>query len=510
MKLLFAASEMAPFAKTGGLGDVVGALPPALMELGHEVTCCLPFYRYARLRVEELAATSATAAQAAAIESAWHMRLLQDEAAAGSATQAALSFRVPMGGNLLSADILEFNTAAGVRVLFVRRDEFFDRSELYHTGVRDYEDNAERFIFFSKAVVELLEYERYRPDVLHCHDWQTAFVPVEALYRQQTRGTAYGVKTVFTVHNLSYQGLFPAADFRLTDLPGEFFTPRALEFYGQLNLMKGGLVFSDAITTVSPTYAKEIQTPEGGCGLDPVLRSRRDRIHGILNGIDDREWDPATDPALKQNYSAQDLAGKRVCRAELLRRFKVAADERTPVAAFISRLADQKGVDLLLESMDDLLRLGLVLVILGKGERRYEEQLQEQARRHPQRVVVQIEYDEEMSHQVQGGADVLLVPSRFEPCGLTQLYALKYGTIPVVYATGGLADTVTPYDVKSGTGHGFRFTKYSPQAFVSAVQQAVSVYEQPKRWKKIMENAMACDFSWRAAAVKYEELYAAL
>jgi starch synthase len=479
VKLLFAASEMTPFAKTGGLGDMVGSLPAALTELGHEVTCCLPFYRCAR-------------------------------EAARKAAPAGLSFRVPVGSNELSADILELKTSAGVRVLFVQRDEFFDRSELYHTGARDYEDNAERFIFFSKAVAELLGHERYRPDVLHCHDWQTAFALVEALHRQQTRGAAYGVKTVFTIHNLASQGLFPATDFRLTDLPGEFFRPHTLEFYGRLNLMKGGLVFSDAITTVSPTYAQEIQTPEGGCGLDPVLRSRHDRIHGILNGADYGKWNPATDPMLKQNYSAQDPAGKRVCRAELLRRFNVQAGETTPVAAFISRLADQTGADLLLESMDDLLRLGLALVILGRGERRYEEQLQERARKHPQRVVVQTGYDEAMSHQVQGGADVLLVPSRFEPCGLTQLYALKYGTIPVVYATGGLADTVTPYDVESGTGHGFRFTTYSPQAFVSAVQQAVSVYKEPNQWKKIMENAMACDFSWRATAVNYEKLYAAL
>jgi len=479
VKILFAASEMTPFARTGGLGDVAAALPVALTELGHEVTCCLPFYRCAR-------------------------------EAAREARPAGLSFRVPVGSKLLGAEILELKTADGVRVLFVQRDEFFDRSELYHTGVRDYEDNAERFIFFSKAVAELLEHERYRPDVLHCHDWQTALAPAELLYRNRTRGGAYGVKTVFTIHNLAYQGLFPGTDFPLTNLPGEFFAPAALEFYGQLNLLKGGLVFADAITTVSPSYAREIQTPEGGCGLEPVLRSRRGDLRGILNGADYRQWNPAIDPLLDRNYSARDLAGKRVCRAELLRRFRLEADETTPVAAFISRLTEQKGVELLLESMDDLLRLGLALLVLGKGERRYEEQLQERAGEHPRQVAAQIGYGGELSHQMLGGADALLMPSRFEPCGLTQMYALKYGTVPVVHATGGLADTVAEYDAPSGRGHGFRFAPYTRQAFVGAVERAVSVCQQPKQWKQIVENAMACDFSWRAAAVKYEKLYAAL
>ena len=479
VKLLFAASEMTPFAKTGGLGDVVGALPSALTELGHEVTCCVPFYRCARQ-------------------------------AAPEARRTGISFAIPVGSERRTAVILAGTTPDGVRVLFVQHDEFFDRSELYHTGERPYEDNAARYIFFSKAVVELLGYDRYRPDVLHCHDWQTGLVPADLLYRQQTRGAAYNVKTVFTIHNLAYQGLFPSADFRLTNLPGEFFTPRALEFYGQLNLMKGGLVFSDAITTVSPTYAKEILTREGGCGLEPVLQGRRDDIRGMLNGADYRAWDPSTDPVLKHPYGAADPAGKRVCRAELLRQLGVEAGDATPVAAFVSRLTEQKGVDLLLQSLEDVLRLGLVVVVLGKGEQRYEERLQELARQQAGRLVVRITHDEELSHQIQGGADLLLMPSRFEPCGLTQLYALKYGTIPVVHATGGLIDTVTPFDEKTGTGHGFRFSEFAPRAFVGAVQQAVSAYQQPKHWKRIMENAMACDFSWQASARKYEELYAAL
>jgi len=479
VKILFSGSEMTPFAKTGGLGDVLGALPLELAGRGHEVFCCLPFYRSA-------------------------------QEVARNAKPAGVNFSVAVGPRLHAAEIFELQLAERLTVLFVRHDEFFDRSELYHTGARDYEDNAERFLFFSKAVVELLGYERFRPDVMHCHDWQTAFVPVEALFRRQTRGAAFNVKTVFTIHNLAYQGVFPATDFPLTNLPGEFFTIDGLEFYGQMNLMKGGLVFSDAITTVSPTYVREIQTPGGGHGLDAVLRQRHDDIYGVLNGADYRFWNPATDSLLKKNYGVGDLAGKRVCRAELLRRFDLSIEETMPVAAFISRLTDQKGVDLLADAMDELTDLGLAMIVLGKGERQFETRLLELAAKHPRRVAVRIAHDEELSHQIQGGADILLMPSKFEPCGLTQMYALKYGTIPVVHATGGLNDTVSPYDPKSGMGNGFRFTGLTVPAFVGAVQQAVRVYQEPKQWKRLVENAMASDFSWQAAAIKYEKLYAVL
>ena len=546
MKILFAASEMTPYAKTGGLGDVVGALAGVLSQLGHEVTCCIPFYRCARLR-------------------------LDDQASARHAKPVGLTLSIPLGSRTVTGDVLELRQRDGVRVLFVRRDEFFDRSELYHTGLRDYEDNAERFLFFSKAVVELIGHPRYRADVVHCHDWQTALVPVLARYKAMTwagtqdpstslraspplssppgEGTVAPVgrasrppaslsfspgegtrsagsgqavappRTVLTIHNIAYQGMFWSLDFPLTNLPGEFFTPEALEYYGQMNLLKGGIVFADAITTVSKTYAQEIQTAEGGFGLDTVLGPRANDLHGIVNGVDYACWNPETDPHLRHHYQPDDLSGKQACRADLLAKLGLEANpppappgrgDGRPVAAFVSRLTEQKGVELLVEALEDLVKSGLTLAILGKGERKYEELLAGAAARFPGRVSVTIAHDEALAHQMQAGADLLLMPSHFEPCGLTQLYALKYGTIPVVHATGGLADTVAPYHARTGAGTGFKFAAYTPAAFVGAVQQAILLHKQPKKWQKLMRNAMACDFSWQASAKEYEKLYAAL
>jgi starch synthase len=479
MKIFFAASEMTPYAKTGGLGDVVSALPRALRELGHEVTCCLPFYR---------------AAQEVARE----------------AKPIGLTLQIPLGSRTVTGDVLEWKQPDGVRVLFIRRDEFFDRSELYYTGVRDYEDNAERFLFFSKAVVELLGYTRFQADVVHCHDWPAAFVPVQMAHRAVTRGGEFPVKSVFTIHNIAYQGMFWSLDFPLTNLPGEFFTPESLEFYGQMNLMKGGILFADAVTTVSRTYAEEIQTTEGGFGLDTVLASRADDVEGIVNGVDYTQWNPATDAHLKKRYSPEDLSGKRACRADLLAKLGLEANETRPVAAFVSRLTEQKGVEVLVGAVEKLVKSGLTLIVLGKGERKYEEILAGVAEEFPGQVAVRIAHDEELSHQIQGGADLLLVPSHFEPCGLTQLYGLKYGTIPVVRATGGLEDTVRQYNSRSDAGTGFKFAPYTSAGLVAAAQQAILLHKQPKKWQKLMRNAMARDFSWRASAQKYEKLYAAL
>ncbi len=500
MKILLVASEMTPYAKTGGLGDVVRALSSALRERGHEVTCCLPYYR----SVREIAT---------------------------DAKPIGLTLSIPLGSRAVTGDVLEWTQADGVRVLFLRRDEFFDRSELYYTGVRDYEDNAERFLFFSKAVVELIGYTRFRPDVVHCHDWQTAFVPVQLRHRTQagTHSTGSGQafappvpKTVLTIHNIAYQGMFWSLDFPLTNLPGEFFTPDTLEFYGQTNLLKGGIVFADSITTVSPTYAEEIQTTEGGFGLDTTIAVRAADLHGIINGVDYSRWNPETDPHLCQRYGPEDLSGKQACRADLLKKMGLDDERRRPgrppykseegtrpVAGFVSRLSAQKGIEILAGALKDLVESGLSVAILGKGERAYVEMLTTMAKRFPGRVAVRIAHDEELAHQIQGGADMLLVPSHYEPCGLTQLYALKYGTIPVVRATGGLDDTVKAYDPQTGSGTGFKFAPYTSAALVEAVQQAILLHKQPKKWQKLMGHAMAGDFSWRASAVEYEKLYAA-
>ena len=496
MKILFAASEMTPYAKTGGLGDVVGALSSALRERGHEVTCCLPYHR----------SVAETAPEAKRI---------------------GLTLSIPLGSRAVTGDVLEWTQPDGVRVLFIRRDEFFDRSELYSTGVRDYEDNAERYLFFSKAVVELMGYPQFRPDVVHCHDWQTAFVPVQARYRARThstgsgqaRGAEFAVKTVLTIHNIAYQGMFWSLDFPLTNLPGGFFTPDTLEFYGQMNLLKGGIVFADRITTVSPTYAEEIQTTEGGFGLATVLATRGANLQGIINGVDYSRWNPETDPHLRQPYGPEDLSGKRACRADLLKKLRLdgfdkltaGAGATRPVAGFVSRLTAQKGVEILAGALEELVEeAGLTVAILGKGERQYEEMLTAAAKRYPRQVAVRIAHDEELAHQIQGGADMLLIPSHYEPCGLTQLYALKYGTIPVVRATGGLDDTVKAYDPRTGRGTGFKFAPYTSAALVEAVQQAILLHKQPKKWQKLMGHAMACDFSWQASALEYEKLYAAL
>jgi starch synthase len=347
------------------------------------------------------------------------------------------------------------------------------------------------------------------------------------------------VKTVLTLHNIAYQGMFSKLEFPLTNLPEEYFTPETLEFYGRMNLLKGGIVFADAITTVSKTYAKEILTPENGFGLDGVLATRADDLHGIVNGVDYRRWNPETDPHLQQRYYINDMSGKGVCREELMGKLglgpafakasasaKATADKLAglpqdgsgqALAAFVSRLTEQKGVDVLIGAIEDMVESGVMLAILGRGERKYQELLTGVAKEFPGQVAVRIAHDDALAHQVQAGADILLMPSRFEPCGLTQLYALKYGTIPAVRATGGLEDTVVAYDTRTGEGTGFKFAPYTSAALVEAVQQAILLHKQPKKWQKLMRNAMACDFSWQASpdriggSVKeYEKLYAAL
>jgi len=513
---------MTPYAQTGGLGDVVGALSSELAELGHEVTCCLPFYRCVRDVARE-------------------------------AKPIGLTLSIPLGNRTVAGDVLELRQRDGVRVLFVRHDEFFDRPELYYTGVRDYEDNAERFLFFSKAVAELAGYTRFQADIVHCHDWQAAFAAVEVEHRTQagrpqpgtvappsggttavprlTSAATDGMlapprpRTVLTIHNVAYQGMFRSKEFLLTNLPGEFFTPETLEFYGQMNLLKGGIVFADAITTVSKTYAKEILTRENGFGLEGVLATRADDLHGIVNGVDYTRWNPETDPYLAQRYHIDDMSGKRVCRDELLGKLGLDARGEGPssalgkrgyngdgqaLAGFVSRLTEQKGVEVLIGAIEELVEAGVMLAILGRGERKYEKLLTGVAAEFPGQVAVRIAHDDELAHQIQAGADVLLMPSHFEPCGLTQLYALKYGTIPVVRATGGLEDTVAAYDAQTGEGTGFKFAPYTSAALVETMQRAISLHKQPKKWQKLMRNAMASDFSWQASVKEYEKLYVAI
>jgi starch synthase len=470
-----AASEMAPYAQTGGLGDVVAALPVALADLGVAVHVVVPAYRTI------------------------------DWEAASAEPSGTLEVRV--GGARRDVQLRTARRGA-LTVSFVEADDYFGRDHLYGGPYGDYPDNAERFAFFSRAVLALAARLEPPPDVLHCHDWQTALVPVFARAFPDPRLAA--ARTLLTVHNLGYQGIFPSSVWPLLDLDWSYFTPRTLEFYGQVNFLKGGLVFADTLTTVSRRYAEEILTPEHGHGLDGVLREHRDVLHGILNGVDYTSWDPRHDPHIAAAYGPDDSSGKAACKADLQARFGLRIAPHTPLFGMVTRFADQKGLDILTAAIPELLRHDLQLAILGNGDARYEHALAAEGRRAPERLAVRIAYDTAAAHQVEAGADAFLMPSRYEPCGLNQMYSLRYGTVPVVRATGGLDDTVTEFDPTTGHGNGFKFTPHTPEALLDAVRRALDVYHRPADWRRLIRKGMACDFSWRLPAARYLELYRGL
>jgi len=468
MRILLTGSEMHPLARTGGLGDVLEALPAALAARGHEVSVVLPCYRGLRERVKDT----------------------------------GVRLAVPIGGRRVTAEVWEGTATNGVQIFLLRQDEYFDRSGLYGTEAGDFVDNAERFIWFSKAVVELVRRIVPPPEIVHAHDWQTGLVPV--LLRERK----LPFKSVMTVHNLAYQGSFDAWDFGLTNLPGDYFGARGVEFYGRLNLLKGGILFADAVTTVSERYAREIQTPEHGCGLDAVIRENAGKLRGILNGADYTTWNPATDRLLPERYTPAALTGKMACRAALLRECGLAPAPRGPVLAIVSRLAQQKGIDLLLPLLDRLLADDVRLVILGEGDLAYERELLIASKRHAGRFAFRQSMDESLSHLIYAGADAFLVPSHFEPCGLGAMYALKYGTLPIARATGGLYETIQDYDPTTESGHGFLFFDSTPEALWDALMRAKRHFTDAPHWQGLMRRAMACDFSWEKAVVGYEAVYA--
>ena len=473
MKIVFVASECVPFSKTGGLADVVGALPKCLAGRGHEVSVVLPRYR---------------------------------KTPAGPVLLRNLS--IPVGEELHFPDIQDGRAQEGVRYFFVDYPPFFDREGLYVDGGADYPDNAQRFALFARAALELMKRTGV-PELIHCHDWQSALVPV-LLKSQHAKDPALGrVPVVFTVHNLGYQGLFPRQTLAALGLPESLFTMEALEFYGQVNLLKGGLVFADFVSTVSRKYAQEIQTEEYGHGLDGVIRQRAATVTGIVNGVDYSEWSPETDKFLAANYSADKLDGKRACKKDLLEQFRLpATDLKKPLVGIVSRFATQKGFDLIAEVADELMENDLKVVALGTGEPEFEKLFRELAERFPKKFAVRIAYDNALAHKIEGGSDMFLMPSRYEPCGLNQIYSLKYGTVPVVRATGGLDDTIEPFDSRTGRGTGFKFAEYAGEALLDCVEQAVHVYgRNPEAWRRLMENGMRKDFSWNASAADYERLY---
>ena len=472
MRILFIASEGLPFSKTGGLADVVEALPKALVASGHEVAVVLPRYR-------------GTHAQVAVVR----------------------GLAVPIGSSARLVTIAEGSVQHGVRYFFVDDPEYFDREQFYGTGGRDYPDNAERFAEFSRACVELAK-SVWVPEVIHCHDWQSALVPVLLRTVYAADPVVGALPVVFTIHNMGYQGLFPKEALAKAALPDSLFRPDALEYYSQVNYLKGGLIFSDYLTTVSRKYAQEIQTAEYGCGLEGVVAGRAERLVGILNGVDYAVWSPENDALIAARYSASDLTGKRNCKKDLLAQFELPEENlNRPLLGIVSRFADQKGFDLLAEVADELLGEDLALVALGTGELKYEQMFRGLAGRFPGKFGVKIGYDNTLAHKIEAGADMFLMPSRYEPCGLNQIYSLRYGTVPVVRATGGLDDTIEPFDLASGLGTGFKFEEYTGGALLGVVRQALAAFRDAAAWRGLQSNGMAKDFSWRASAAEYAGLY---
>jgi len=476
MHIAFAASECVPFSKTGGLADVVGALPRALAALGHQVSVYLPRYRQTKLVDPQTVVRSIT---------------------------------IPFDDKYRFCSVVtaDTKTPTGVRFYFVDYPPYFDRDALYGTPAGDYPDNAERFAMFSRAVLEAAKVLGV-PQVFHCHDWQSALVPVmlRTLYAEDP--AFRDVATVFTIHNMGYQGLFPSDTLPLLMLPWELLTISKMEFFGQVNFLKGALVYSDYVTTVSKKYSQEIQTSEYGFGLEGVLRDRASTVTGILNGVDYDEWSPQTDKFIVAKYSAQDLSGKLKCKQDLLHAFGVTnADSKVPVIGIVSRFAAQKGFDLISQIMDRLAREEMIMVVLGSGDKPYEEMFQRLNKQFPNKIAAKVAFDNAVAHKIEAGADMFLMPSRYEPCGLNQIYSLKYGTVPIVRATGGLDDTIEPWDARTGKGTGFKFSDYTGEALLATIKQALLSYQDPSSWQTLMRNGMGRDFSWGASAREYGKVY---
>ncbi|MBI3933151.1 MAG: glycogen synthase GlgA [Acidobacteria bacterium] len=478
MRVLMAASEGVPYSKTGGLGDVVGALPQALAADGVEVAVVLPRHRSTKLEKSKELIPSLT---------------------------------VALGTRLHFPRVIEAPKTAKVRWIFVDYPPFFDRDSLYvGKDGKDYPDNPERFSLFSRAVLEIAK-TVFPPDVIHCHDWQAGLTPVLLRTAYAQDPLLSEIPSVFTIHNLGYAGLFPSDALLRAGLGWELLTMDGLEFYGQVNFLKGALIYSSAVSTVSRKYALEIQTPEYGFGLEGVLRSRAGRVSGILNGVDYSEWDPAVDKLIAANYSAAELDGKKACKLDLLRAFGLPeSDGAVPLIGIVSRFTRQKGADLIAEVADRLLSERIRLVALGTGEPEYEQLFRELATRFPERVAVRIAYDNVLAHKIEAGADMFLMPSHYEPCGLNQIYSLRYGTVPIVRATGGLDDTIEECDPATGEGTGFKFSNYTGAALLGAVSRALAVFGHSARWTKLMRKGMAKDFSWNRSAQEYRKLYEGL
>ncbi|MFA6541903.1 MAG: glycogen synthase GlgA [Bacteroidota bacterium] len=485
LNILFVTSEAEPFAKTGGLADVSGALPQVIKELGHEIRIMMPRYgtiSERKFRLHDV------------------IRLREIPIAIGEEIKS---------GHVNSSFISSLK--AKVQVYFLANTEFYNRAGLYTNPdtKKDYHDNDSRFIFFCHGVLETLKKLGWQPDIIHCNDWQTGLIPayIKTIYKNDP--FFKNIKTIFTVHNLGYQGSFPAASFEKTGLPDSEFSPEGVEFYGNLNFMKAGLVHADLITTVSEKYAVEITTTDDfGAGMEGILKKRKKDLSGIINGIDYNIWNPEIDPHIDQRYDIKSLEGKEQNKMALCKKFGLEYKEGVPIIGCITRLVDQKGIDLIKEIGDEMMKMDIQFVMIGIGEKRYHDYFEALKKKFPKKAGIIFGMNEEIAHMIEAGSDMYLMPSRYEPCGLNQLYSLKYGTIPIVRATGGLDDTIQ--DVKGSNGTGFKFKKYDSKELLKTIHRAVKTYKDQKTWQKIMRNGMAKDFSWESSAKKYINLYRSL
>jgi starch synthase len=478
MRVLLASSEVHPFSKTGGLADMVGALAKTLARTGHRVGVVTPLYAGIRERFPGL-------------------------------KRLDMPLELPLGPSRIRAEVYSLEPIEGLTVYLVDQPGFYDRADLYQEDGTDYPDNAERFLFFSKAVVELALHLHWKPEVLHVHDWQASPAALLIQHQRKLAGQWATPGVCLTIHNLAYQGLFPAAKYTLTNLPWDYFTPGGAEFYGQLSCLKAGIVYADVIATVSPRYAREITTEEMGCGLDGLLRQRNSALVGILNGVDYDEWNTLSDPYIRFPYSPTDLSGKAGNKLALQEEFGLPSSKDVPLFGNIGRLAEQKGVEVMLGALEEMLGTGIQFVAVGSGAPAFQRAYRDLARRFPAQVGVRIGFDEGLSHRIEAGCDFFLMPSRFEPCGLNQMYGLRYGTIPVVRTTGGLDDTVMDPRENPEKANGIKFREYSPLALAKGIRKALALYQQPELLNRFRRNAMAADFSWEHTTAEYTRIYKA-
>ncbi|PIU42441.1 MAG: glycogen synthase GlgA [Candidatus Omnitrophica bacterium CG07_land_8_20_14_0_80_42_15] len=475
LKIVLVSSEVAPFAKTGGLADVAGSLPLALKGLGCDIKVFLPYYRQAK-------------------KQDFGIKLFKK------------NIITKVGSEDINFSLYHCEKE-NVDFYFIEKDDYYDRDFLYGTSTSDYPDNAMRFAFFASAVLSSIVAMNFKPDVIHCNDWQTALIPFDLRNRLQNVKVFKNTHTLFTIHNLAYQGLFARDVAYQLGIGDEFFTPDTLEFYGKLSFMKSGILYSDAVSTVSRGYSHEILTPEFGCGLDGLLNIRRNDLYGIVNGVNYSDWDPKIDKNIKANYDETNLGDKAKCKKDLLSLAKLKSSLEAPLLGVITRLAEQKGIDIIADSIEEIIGFGCNLVILGMGDEKYHNLLTELSKKYPKNIAVKIGFDNVLAHKIEAGCDMFLMPSRFEPCGLNQMYSLKYGTIPIVRAVGGLDDTITDYTQNKREGNGFKFNQANKDDFMNAFKRALSTYKNKKEWEKLVLKVMGLDFSWEQSAKEYTRVY---